>query len=156
TGKPVHARPLTGPPGVLGLAFSPDGRLLAAVTREQVKVWDVRHAQEVLILRGAPRRPSDGGFNPWVAWSPDGARLAASNWDDSVSVWDSTDLSTPAGRSALRRAFQARAPAWHLEQADASMAEGDPSGLAFHRRLLEQAHDLDPDLSLRRGVLSAR
>jgi WD40 repeat protein len=156
TGKPVHAQPLQGPPGVLGLAFSPDGSRLAAVTREQVKVWDVGRAQEVLILRGAPRRPFDGGFTPCVAWSQDGSRLAASNWDNSVSVWESTDLSTPAGRQQLRRSFQDRATRWHLEQATASLDERDRGGLAFHRKLLEAKRDLDPDLSLRRGELFAR
>jgi WD40 repeat protein len=71
------------------LAFSPDGRRLAGVSREQVQLWDLSTGQAVLTLRGAPPRPSDNAFNPRVAWSPDGRRLAATNWDVSVSVWDS-------------------------------------------------------------------
>jgi WD40 repeat protein len=156
TGKSIHPRPLAGPPGVLGLAFSPDGQRLAAVTREQVKVWEVSRAQEVLTLRGAVRRPSDGGFTPCVAWSPDGLRLAASNWNHSVSVWESADLSAPPARAALRLSFERRAARWHLEQALSCMAEHDAAGLSFHRKFLDPASDLDPDLSLRRGALYAR
>ena len=91
-------------------------------------LWDVRTGREALRLRGAPFRSSDPGFNPQVAWSPDGRRLAASNFDFSLSVWnagfaeeqrqgcasgrrpltplpspDASILHTPAFESAIRR-----------------------------------------------------
>ncbi len=56
------------------LAFSPDGRRLAGVNRSRVQIRDAGDGREVLILRGAPSRWSDGGFNPVLAWSPDGTR----------------------------------------------------------------------------------
>jgi WD40 repeat protein/serine/threonine protein kinase len=94
--------------GYTDLAFSPDGRRLAGVSREQVLLWDVATGQAVLTLRGAPPRPSDNGFNPRVAWSPDGRRLAATNWDHSASVWDSAERATPAAKAALHRAALSR------------------------------------------------
>src|SRR5207302_7786611 len=54
-------------------------------------LWDVATGQDVLLLRGQPPRSGDGGHNPVLAWSPDGQRLAAMNWNGSVSVWDRSE-----------------------------------------------------------------
>jgi WD40 repeat protein len=91
------------------LAFSPDSSRLATVTRGHVKVWDVVTGQMVLLLRGAPPRTGDNGFNPRVAWSPDGRFLAASSWNLSVSIWDTAERQTPAAKQALYRAAETRA-----------------------------------------------
>jgi hypothetical protein len=42
------------------------------------------------------RQPPGGSGADWprVAWGPDGRRLAAGNWDVSVSVWDPADWET--------------------------------------------------------------
>jgi WD40 repeat protein len=117
-------------------AFSPDCRLLAVVDRDQVTVWDVFSGQEVLILRGAPPRSWDPGFNPKVAWSPDGRRLAASNWDRSVSVWDATERVSASAKVRRRREAEERAPSWHRRHLQECQDEGDPFGLAFHRQFL--------------------
>ncbi|MCI0380025.1 MAG: hypothetical protein L0215_20780 [Gemmataceae bacterium] len=86
TGRALHVRPLQGP--YFQLAFSPDGARLAAIDREEVKLWDVESGKELLLLRGAPQRSADNGFNPRLVWSADGRRLASSNWDASISVWN--------------------------------------------------------------------
>ncbi len=91
------------------LAFNADGRRLAAVTREQVFLWDVASGQMVLGLRGAPPRPSDNSFNPRIIWSPDGRFLAASNWDNSVSIWDTAERQSPQAKQALQQAAKLRA-----------------------------------------------
>jgi WD40 repeat protein/serine/threonine protein kinase len=133
TGQPLHHRPLQGPAHGFGaLAFSPDGRLLAAVDREQVKIWHVVSGQDVLILRGAPPRTWDPGFNPLIAWSPDGRRLAATNWDMTVSVWDTAERSTSAGKAALRQAAEARAGDWHARQLQESKQHNIPFAVGFH------------------------
>jgi hypothetical protein len=62
----------------------------------------------VLALRGAPPRPKDVGFNPKIAWSPDGRRLAASNWNGVASIWDSADQHTPDAQRALLVAAEGR------------------------------------------------
>ncbi len=70
------------------LEFSPDGSRLAGVSRSRVQMPRRRAmGREVLILRGAPTRWYDGGFNPVLAWSPEGSRFAATNWDHSISIW---------------------------------------------------------------------
>lgn len=109
----VHDAPLTGSVGaeVTDVAFSPDGQRLAGVSRVEVLLWDLVTGQKVLALQGAPPRPSDNGFNPRVVWSPDGRQLAASNWNNSVSLWDAADRSTPAAKLRMRQAAAQRAPA---------------------------------------------
>ena len=110
-GRWLHEQPLPGSrqDSYYDLAFSPDGRRLAGVSREQVLFWDVASGQMGYVLRGARPRSSDNGFNPRVVWSPDGRRLAASNWDLSVSVWDAAERESPAAKRALRQAAEARA-----------------------------------------------
>jgi WD40 repeat protein/predicted Ser/Thr protein kinase len=92
------------------LAFSPDDKRLAGVSRSQVHLWDVRTGQAVLVLRGAPPRPGDGGYNPRIAWSRDGKRLAASNWNRTVSVWDAGERESAAAREAQHAAAEGRLP----------------------------------------------
>src|SRR5262249_35029417 len=134
--KAFHPRPWSGPPLLHDLAFSPDGRRLAAVNRDQVTLWDVETGQEVLVLRGAPPRAGDPAFNPRVAWSADGRRLAATNWNDTVSIWDATDQTTPAARSLRRQAAAERAYTWHLHGATATQPEA-AAARPYHERFLE-------------------
>jgi WD40 repeat protein len=119
------------------VACSPDGTRLAAVSRNLVTLWDTATGQEMLTLRGAPQRPSDNGFNPLIAFSPDGRRLAALNWDQSIAVWDAPEAAeaTPQER---RQEAEERAFAWHLRRARASQQAGQGFALAFHLERLEE------------------
>jgi WD40 repeat protein len=128
--------------GLGDAAFSPDGRLLATVDRDQVTVWDVFSGQQVLILRGAPPRTWDPGFNPKVVWSPSGWRLAASNWDNSVSVWDATERVSSTGKVRRRREAEQRATGWHRRLLQESQDAGDAFAVRFHRQFLP--HDPPP------------
>src|SRR5262249_32259616 len=75
---------------VYGVAFSPDGKLLASVAADRaVKVWDVATGTRLYTL---------GEATDWlyaVAWSPDGSRLAAGGVDKSIRVWQ---VSAKAGK----------------------------------------------------------
>jgi WD40 repeat protein len=76
-----HTRP------VRAVAFSPDGKRLVSVSRDEnrslgeIKIWDVATGQEVF-TRNRP-----GGE---AAFSPDGWRLAVAAVDGWVWVWDGT------------------------------------------------------------------
>jgi WD40 repeat protein len=119
------------------LAFHPDGTRLAAVCREQVYLWEVPTGQELLILRGAGHRSKDGGYNPKVVWSPDGTRLATTNWNRTVSVWDASELAGQEGQERRRRVVEARAFLWHLESAQTS-PPGSTSQAFHHKALMKR------------------
>lgn len=73
-----------------GLAFSPDGRRLAAVGYEgTMTLLDAAAGKRVLQLRSLGKsRPGDVASNGRVAFSPDVSMLVCTNWDGSISVWD--------------------------------------------------------------------
>jgi WD40 repeat protein len=75
-------------PGIFGLAFSPDGRILAAGDISQrpwgfgVRRWDIVSGDEKPFLM------RDGGPVNHLAFTPDGRTLAASYRDRTVRLWD--------------------------------------------------------------------
>jgi hypothetical protein len=147
---------MEAPQFLCDLAFHPDGRRLAGVSRDVVKVWDAGTGHEVLTLRGAPPRHWDPAFNPRVLFSPDGRRLVATNWDETISVWeaDALDDETAVARrqAARRRAADARAPFWHLQEAEGCLEHNNRPAARFHLGRLGNAQ-LSAPLQARRERL---
>jgi WD40 repeat protein len=136
------------------LTFSPDGRRLAGITRDLVLMWDTETGQQVLTLRGAPQRHWDPAFNPRVTFSPDGRRLAGTNWDETISLWYADAPAAP-GPARRRQAAEARAPLWHLEEAEDCLDHNNRRAALFHLHRIE-GQTLPPPLQAFRGRLTAR
>jgi WD40 repeat protein len=75
---------------VLSLAYSPDGKRLAAGTWKKessgssgsVRLWETATGKEQSVPQG-----HHGGVSS-VAFSPDGTTLASGSWDETVLLWD--------------------------------------------------------------------
>ena len=116
-------RPVTGL--INGLAFSRDGRLLAAASHDGgTWVWNVDDGR---LLR---RLLSDRGPLESVAFSPDGGTLAAAGADGRVVLWDTERLEGTGGLQPRRSLADHRGPvrALAFSRDGAALASGDDYG----------------------------
>lgn len=88
---PITLAGTDSPREVSGLAFSPDGRLLAG--SNDARIWDLtKPGSAALILT-----PGEGASQAMgLAFSPDGKRLAARDTRDTIEIWDMGNPTAPS------------------------------------------------------------
>ena len=83
--------------GAEGLAFSPDGKLLASAGRDGiVKLWDVATAKEIAVFKGHT------GFVYAVTFTSDGKTLVSCGADTTIRLWDVVNRKELAVRKGHR------------------------------------------------------
>ena len=71
------------PHGSPGMAFSPDGKILAVASEWDVAtLWDSASGRMIGVLEGHARFPEA------IAFSPDGRTIATGAADDTLKLWD--------------------------------------------------------------------
>jgi WD40 repeat protein len=135
TGREVtFPQPLRADAPLTSVAFTPDGKRLAAVGYDgNVVLWDFASGVEVMTLRcAAGPRPDDRGYSPRVVFSSDGGLLASNDWSGDISIWDGRNRpenpTAETEREAVRRARE-----WHRTQATEHEKAGRTFAAAFHR-----------------------
>ncbi len=103
TGEPLPPWSMPSPIDFSRLAFSPDGRRLAAHAGAGVAVWDVATRRP---LFDSPAAPTLG--TAALAWAPDGRTLASGS-ANVLYVWDVLDGHEVARLKQSRKHFQAAA-----------------------------------------------
>jgi WD40 repeat protein len=88
---------------IRSLAYSPDGRLVAAASRDgRIILWDARTGKDRLHIMAHPAN-TDAPFisSPHLVFSPDGQTLASASTDGTIRFWDVT-TAKETGRFQVR------------------------------------------------------
>ncbi|APZ91098.1 WD40 repeat domain-containing serine/threonine protein kinase [Fuerstiella marisgermanici] len=91
TGSQMYRTP--APRAVCSVRFSPNGRRLAAVGYDSlIYLYDAETGYQLLSLNGANAPVGTAAINAKVVFSPDGRRIATSDWRGRVSIWEAAPM----------------------------------------------------------------
>src|SRR5262249_41382896 len=110
---------LGAPVGTFRAAFSPDGTRLALPVDKTIKIWDVASGRELRTLEGHM------GHVSALVFSPDGAHLASTSWDGTVTLWDLTGAEAPR---VLKAAYLSGQVCLAISPDGKHLAAGDGAG----------------------------
>ncbi len=96
-------------PGPQPLAFSPDGRRLAAARLDSLSIWDLAAGQEARSYRAHERFAfwQPNSFATALAFSPDGKRIATAHPDTTLLIWDAVSPPLPKAAALTKAELEA-------------------------------------------------
>lgn len=138
------------PDGARSVAWSADGRLLAAGLEDGgVEAWD---AQAPYDLAAGLQRTHGGGWVNAMHFSPDSGRLATAGLDGNVEVYDVVDA--PDGKRTLRAFEEKTRPATRMVAAPSALhlaAAGGGGSNSIHVAVLRALLAAGADVAARDG-----
>ena len=140
------------------LCFTPDGKRLAAISQDVIKLWDPQSRLEMLTLRGILRPFWEDPQPLLVQFSHDGLSLVASNWDNSLSLWEAEAPRGEVSTGSIPEAFLSpeRAAYWHLTEAEQAMQNGNLRATEFHLNRMKEIPSMPQSLEQRRAAVEQR
>ncbi|HEY7425409.1 MAG TPA: hypothetical protein VH682_14355, partial [Gemmataceae bacterium] len=154
------------------LAFSPDGRYLAAADLQGLRLWELATGKVVLRHKAHEKMRGSYGssFASCLSFAPDGRSLATGHVDSTVLIWNLVPPADPSTTVDLSRSWDALAGSDAVKAYAASwrLSDAPTQALPFFRKRLQPAvpasaertrrllDDLDSDEFSRREAATAR
>jgi serine/threonine protein kinase/WD40 repeat protein len=126
------------------IAFHPDGQHFAAISRDAIRIWNLQYDVELMSSLIGKARENDWAFNPQVAWSPDGKKLAYTNQEKQIIVWSGEDSKNQDSEIWLAN--------WYLKGAQSALERHNFQAIKWYWQILNTLQRVDDGILARRGL----